>query len=300
MQAQLRGKLPDMAVDIINCVTYREIEYRSREQASRPWGRDKSREPVMKNDPVAFRRRLSGGEKLSGTFIKTPSGHATEIFGDLGYDFVVIDEEHAPFDRLATDQALVSAQAAHIAALVRVASASNILSVLDGGAVGVLVPHVSSAQAATEIAAACRYRGGKRGFSNSPRAGRYGGLSLHQHVEHADRMTTVVAQIEDPEALDQIDAIAATDGIDALFIGRGDLAVALGADSPDQPEIRAAAERISTAARRAGKPVMVFVGSNKDALAMREIGASAFIFASDQGLMRQAAAHVLAEFEALV
>jgi len=99
--------------------------------------------------------------------------------------------------------------------------------------------------------------------------------------------------------LNQVDAIAGVDGIDALFIGRGDLAVAMGAASPDAPEIRAAAEQISAAARRAGKPVMVFVGSNKDALAMREIGASAFIFSSDQGLMRQAAARALAEFEAL-
>ena len=256
----------------------------------------------MKPDPFGFRRRLTTGEKLSGTFIKTPSGHATEIFGDLGYDFVVIDEEHAPFDRLAIDHALVSARAAHIAALVRVGSASpsNLLSVLDAGATGVLVPHVSSAQQAAEVAAACRYKGGKRGFSNSPRAGRYGGLSLQQHLEHADRTTTVVAQIEDPEALDQADAIAAVDGIDALFIGRGDLAAAMGAGSPEAPEIRAAAERIATAARRAGKPVMVFVGSNKDAVAMREIGASAFIFSSDQGLMRQAAGRALAEFEALV
>jgi len=256
----------------------------------------------VKHDPTAFRRRLMDGEKLSGVFVKTPSGHATEIFGDLGYDFVVIDEEHAPFDRLAIDQALVSARAGHIAALVRVASASpsNLLSVLDAGAAGVLVPHVSSAQKAADVAAACRYKGGARGFSNSPRAGRYGGLSLQQHIEHADAVTTVVAQIEDPEALDQIDAIAAVGGIDALFIGRGDLAVALGAGSPEAPEIRAAAERISTAARRAGKPVMVFVGSNKDALAMREIGACAFIFSSDQGLMRQAAGRALAEFEALV
>ena len=255
----------------------------------------------MTNDPLAFRHRLIAGEKLSGTFIKTPSGHATEILGDVGYDFVVIDEEHAPFDRLAIDQALLSARAASIAGLVRVASASssNLLSVLDCGAVGVLVPHVASEKKAREVAAACRYQGGKRGFSNSPRAGRYGGLSLHEHVELADAMTTVVAQIEDPEALEQIDAIASIDGIDALFIGRGDLAVAMGAVSPDAPEIRAAAERISVAARRAGKPVMVFVGSNKDALAMREIGASAFIFSSDQGLMRQAAARVLAEFEAL-
>jgi 2-keto-3-deoxy-L-rhamnonate aldolase RhmA len=132
-----------------------------------------------------------------------------------------------------------------------------------------------------------RYQGGKRGFSNSPRAGRYGGLSLHEHVELADAMTTVVAQIEDPEALEQIDAIASIDGIDALFIGRGDLAVAMGAVSPDAPEIRAAAERISAAARRAGKPVMVFVGSNNDALAMREIGASICLVQSDKRISRK-------------
>jgi 2-keto-3-deoxy-L-rhamnonate aldolase RhmA len=262
---------------------------------------DEMRQMTANKDPFAFRRRLAASEKLSGTFIKTPSGHATEIFGDLGYDFVVIDEEHAPFDRTAIDQALVSARAAHIAALVRVAAATpaNLLSVLDSGAVGVLVPHVASVERASEVASACRYRGGKRGFSNSPRAGRYGGLSLREHLEHADATTTVIAQIEDPEALDQIDAIARVDGVDALFIGRGDLAVAIGASSPEEPEVRAAAERICAAARQAKKPIMVFVGSHKDAVAMRAIGASAFIFLSDQGLMRQAAARTLSEFETL-
>jgi 2-keto-3-deoxy-L-rhamnonate aldolase RhmA len=152
---------------------------------------------------------------------------------------------------------------------------------------------------AKEVAAACRYRGGKRGFSNSPRAGRYGGLTLVEHISRADELTTVVAQIEDPEALEQIDAIAAVDGVDALFIGRGDLSVAMGAASPDAPEIRAAAERIAAAATRAGKPVIVFVGSNKDAMAMRKIGATAFVYSSDQGLMRQAAARVLQEFKDL-
>jgi 2-keto-3-deoxy-L-rhamnonate aldolase RhmA len=252
-------------------------------------------------DPRAFRQHLRAGEKLSGTFMKTPTGHATEIFGDLGFDFVVLDEEHAPFERSSIDQALVAARAGRIAALVRVASGSpaNLLSVLDCGATGVLVPHVASVNRAQEVVAACRYRGGKRGFSNSPRAGRYGGLSLLDHVDRADQVTTVVAQIEDPEALEQIDAIANVDGVDALFIGRGDLSVAMGAASPDAPEIRAAAERIAKAAAGAGKPVMVFVGSNKDAEAMRKIGASAFIYSSDQGLMRQAAARVLQEFKEL-
>jgi staphyloferrin B biosynthesis citrate synthase len=252
---------------------------------------------TSRHDPAAFRRRLAAGERLAGTFIKTPTGHAVEIFGALAYDFVVIDEEHAPFDRGAIDQAVVAARAAAIAALVRVASTSpsSLLSMLDCGATGVLVPHVASVEAARAVAAACRYRGGSRGFSNSPRAGDYGGLGMWEHVERCDAVTTVVAQIEDPQALDHVDAIARVEGIDALFIGRGDLAVAMGAKGPDAPEVRAAAERIAAAGNAAGKPVMVFTGGGADAKAMRALGATAFVVSSDQGLMRQAAARALAD-----
>src|SRR5215217_8369615 len=108
---------------------------------------------MSRNDPATFRQRLTSREKLSGTFIKTPTGHAIEIFGDLAYDFVVIDEEHAPFDRQAVDHAVVSARAARITPLVRVASASpsNLLSVLDCGATGVLVPHVATVEKAGDV-----------------------------------------------------------------------------------------------------------------------------------------------------
>src|SRR5262249_40920533 len=108
-------------------------------------------------DPVLFRKRLLAREHLVGTFVKTPTTHATQILGALGYDFVVIDEEHAPFDRLATDAALLAARAVGTAALVRVrGSATDILSVLDCGATGVLVPHVATAARAREVVAACR------------------------------------------------------------------------------------------------------------------------------------------------
>jgi len=256
---------------------------------------------TTRHDPADFRARLGRGDILAGTFIKTPSGHSVEIMGDLGFDFVVIDEEHAPFDRRAIDQALVSARAGQVAALVRVASSapSNLLSVLDGAATGVLVPHVMSAEQAREIVVSCHYRNGKRGFSNSPRAGRYGGLSLGEHVKHGDAITTIVAQIEDPEAIDHAEAIARLDGVDALFIGRGDLAVAMGENSSDAPRVRDAAERVCAAGKAAGKPVMVFVGNAVDAQAMRAIGASAFITSSDQGLMRQAAARAKADISAL-
>ena len=171
-------------------------------------------------DPGTFRQRLRAGERLIGTFIKTPTSHTSEIIGDVGFDFVVIDEEHAPFDRVTIDAALLGARAAATAGIVRAArpdEGERSSSALDDGAVGVLVPHVASAEKAQQVVAAARYRGGRRGFSNSPRAGRYGGLGLSAHLARADAQTTVIAMIEDPEALDEIDAIARVEGIDAFF-----------------------------------------------------------------------------------
>ena len=250
-------------------------------------------------DPTTFRGRLLAREHLIGTFIKTPTTHATEILGALGFDFVVIDEEHAPFDRMATDAALLAARAVGTAALVRVQNTSNILSVLDSGATGVLVPHVATAAHAREVAAACRYQGGRRGYSGSPRHAGYGASGMWKTVEAADAVTTVIAQIEDPEALDEIDAIAAVDGIHALFIGRGDLSVALGAKSSDAPEVRGAVERIGKAARAADKPICVFVGGQAEASWLRDQGATAFVVASDQSFIRKAGAQALAEMRSL-
>ncbi len=245
-----------------------------------------------------FRRRLKDREPLLGTFIKTPTSHTVEVFGDLGFDFVVIDAEHAPFDRRSIDVALLAAHAAGIAGLVRVAepSPSQILAALDDGAAGVLIPHVATPQAAAAAVSACRYRGGRRGFSNSPRAGRYGGVALWPHVEAQDAAVAVVAMIEDPEALDLLDPIMATEGLDAVFIGRADLTVAMGAASPDAPEVRSAVARILEAATRAGLPVCVMAAHIDEARAFAEQGASAFMIGSDLGLMRQAAGRVFGDF----
>ena len=121
---------------------------------------------------ASFRARLLARQTLVGTFLKTPTGHGVEIMGDAGFDFVVIDQEHAPFDRSSTDVALAIACARGLPALVRVAGPETVLSVLDGGATGILMPHVASAEQARAVVAACRYRGG-RGFATSTRAGRY-------------------------------------------------------------------------------------------------------------------------------
>lgn len=254
-----------------------------------------------KHDAADFRLRLVAGELVVGTFIKTPSGHATEILGDVGYDFVVVDQEHAPFGRVEIDQVLLAARAANTAGIVRVPSAraSDLLSVLDCGAIGVLVPHVTSQAVAKEIAAACRYRGGKRGFSNSPRAGGYGRLGIWDHLDANDAQTTVIAMIEDPEAVDDIDSIVNVDGLDGVFIGRGDLTVAYGADSPAADEISRATEKIANSAKAAGKAVLAMTAGGEDATWLQGLGVSGMIVASDQAFMRQAAAKTLQDFRAL-
>jgi 2-keto-3-deoxy-L-rhamnonate aldolase RhmA len=245
----------------------------------------------------AFRKRFIAGAHLVGTFVKTPMVHPIEILGDIGFEFVVLDAEHAPWDRGSLDIALLAARAAGTAGLVRVpeANAAAILAVLDDGAAGVLVPHISSAKKAAEIAAACRYREGNRGFSNTTRAGGYGALKMWDHVDHGDESATLIAMIEDPEALDEIDAILATPGLDGVFIGRGDLTVAMQAKNMDAPEIEAACARILDAAKKAGKPVAVMVANGAEAQRFRAMGASTFIISSDQGFLRQAGSAAYAD-----
>lgn len=247
-----------------------------------------------------FRRRFLTGETLVGTFIKTPTGHATEILGGVGMDFVIIDQEHAPFDRGATDLALLAARASNIAGVVRVSDGapSSLLAALDDGAFGVLVPHISSPQRARDMVAACRYRGGKRGFSNTNRGGAYGGTGIWDHVATQDQRIATIAMIEDPEALDVLDAILSVEGLDGIFIGRGDLTVALGAEGIDSPQVMAATQSIAAAARNAGKAICMMAASAHEAEQFRKMGASAFVISSDQGLMRQAASKIVADFAA--
>ena len=105
--------------------------------------------------------------------------------------------------------------------------------------------------------------------------------------------------IEDPEAIDDIAAIVAVDGIDGFFVGRADLAVALGETAQDAAPVHSATEKVIAAARAAGKPVCIMTASASEASDFKALGVSAFIVASDQAFMRQAAVRALTEFAIL-
>lgn len=247
-----------------------------------------------------FRNRLLARDALLGTFIKTPAVHVVEVAAAAGLDFVVIDQEHASLDRVTVDTLVLAGHAAGIPVVVRVpgAGARDILPPLDCGAQGVLVPHVDSAARARDVVAEARYRGGRRGFSNSSRAGQYGRLGFQKHVAASDASVAVMAMIEDVAALSDLDAIMAVPGLDAVFIGRGDLSCAMGAESTAAASVVAATEKIAAAARAAGKAMCAHVDRTEspDVAWLRGLGVSVFVVSSDQGLMKRAAVQAIADF----
>ena len=251
------------------------------------------------NPAARFRARVQGGDRLLGTFLKTPGVHATEILSTVRYDFLVVDQEHGPFDSAVLDLLALAANACGTACLVRVAdnTSARIGGVLDLGFSGIIAPHVTSAEVAREVARACRHRGGARGFSNSTRAGGYGTLGMAAHIDEADRSVTVVAMIEDAAALDDLDAIVSTASIDAILIGRADLALSLNEAASDAPAVMQAVDRVLAACERHDVPAFVFAGNVAEAEPFARRGAKGFIIGSDQAMLRKTAHDVRDQFD---
>lgn len=250
--------------------------------------------------PRDFRKRLLARELLIGTFCKTPTSHATEILGSIGYDFVMLDEEHAPWTRQSLEVGFLGARAFGIAGLVRIArpDANSILSALDDGAIGVMVPHVASAEKARNIASWARYKGGTRG-SGVGRGGDYGGRSFETHYAASDATTTVIAMIEDREAIEHIDEIVAVEGIDGFFLGRGDLGLSLSnATGGSVPTVDEAVRIVAKAVVNSGKALCAVTQNmaSDDAKKMLDLGVTALMVASDQGLLRTGALAQLEHF----
>lgn len=229
------------------------------------------------------------GRRTVATFVKTDSPQIVEVLARCGLDYSVLDAEHAPFDRGTVDRMMTAAHAGGLPLMVRVPDPSDatILSMLDLGAAGLVVPHVDTPDQAREAIAAARYVGGRRGISLSSRAGGYGTLPLAEAIARGDRIP-VLCQIESGAAVEAVEAIAAVPGVGGLFLGRLDLALSLGVASVTDPAVVAAVERTIAAARLRDLPVIVACAPGEVAeFAAR--GATSFVVATDQALLAGAA-----------
>ena len=240
----------------------------------------------MSAHSIDFRRRLLGKEPLAGTFFKTPSAIAAEVLAYSSLDVVCIDTEHAPFGRVELDACIAQFRAAHKACIVRTQndSSTEIRAALDSGASGILVPHVTTAAQAAAVAKAAHFGEGGRGYAGSTRAAEYTTKSMADHLADSARATSVIVQIEDLAALGKVAEIAAVDGIDAIFIGRVDLAVAMGKPVAD-PAVVDAVRNICQTASAEGATVGMFTPDLGELPEWRAAGATLFILGSDHGFV---------------
>ncbi|MFN6936581.1 MAG: HpcH/HpaI aldolase family protein [Tsuneonella sp.] len=250
---------------------------------------------------MGLKQRLAAGDVLWGTFLKTPSPILVEVLAGAGPDLLCIDAEHAPFDRTAIDLCIMAARAAGLPVLVRTPTGApeHILNALDCGADGVLVPHIRSAEEAHAAVMATHYGRGGRGYAGSSRTAGYGLRTIPEHLAASAERSVVIAQIEDVEAVEAIDGIVRVEGLDALFVGRIDLTIALGESDPDAPTVVSATERVLAAGVAKGLATGMFVPRDGDVSHWRAQGARLFLQGSDHAFMRAGAraARVAAGFE---
>jgi 2-keto-3-deoxy-L-rhamnonate aldolase RhmA len=179
-----------------------------------------------------------------------------EIIALAGFDGVFIDMEHTGFDLSLVSEMIRIADLTGITSIVRVPenNPKTILRVLDMGAQGVQVPHVEGIEGAKRAVAAVRYPPvGERGAAGSTRAAGYGSIPWREHVQTSNEEILLIVMTEDLKGINDIEAIAALDGVDLISLGPTDLSAALGITDPSDPRLRQTMEELVNKIHRIGK-----------------------------------------------
>lgn len=239
----------------------------------------------------AFKAALAAGRRQIGLWSTLCSPIVADALGDSGFDWILLDTEHAPSevpDLLAQMQALAVSPTTPV---VRPAWNDPVLikRILDVGAQSLLVPYVQNPDEARAAVAATRYPpDGMRGVTASGRASRYG--RTPDYLRTANREICVLVQVETGQALGQLEAIAAVEGIDGVFIGPADLAASFGhVGNPQHPEVQQAIEDAARRLTAAGKPAGILTFSAEEAGKYMSWGFSFVAVGSDLGLLTRGA-----------
>jgi 2-keto-3-deoxy-L-rhamnonate aldolase RhmA len=206
-----------------------------------------------------LKARLATGETLYGTLLTLGSTEVAELLAVAGFDWIFLDAEHGALDPRDVLH-LLQAVAGRTPCLVRVPTLEEawIKRALDAGAEGIIVPQVATAEAAEQAVQFAQFPPtGRRGLGTA-RANRYG-LGVAEYLNTVADRVIVVVQAETVEAVNNIQAIARVQGIDAVFVGPYDLSASLGYPGEvDHPAVRAAIAQVSRVCRDAGVPTGIF------------------------------------------
>lgn len=242
----------------------------------------------MKN----LKTRLRRGETLNGCWLNLGTSITAEIVGLAGFDWVLIDLEHGSGTEKDVLHQLQALEHTPAAPIVRVESnhKQRIHRVLDMGAEGIMCPRITTVEEASEIVSGLQYPPqGKRGVAKMIRATSFG-KNFNDYYYGATENIIGIVQIETVEVLNHLDAIAALDGIDVLFIGPSDLTMALGIFGQfDHPMYQEALRATVQAAEKAGKATGILLFSSDDYKTYHDLGIRFIACGSDATFVAEGA-----------
>jgi 4-hydroxy-2-oxoheptanedioate aldolase len=233
-------------------------------------------------------RKLRSGDfvKVAG-ISRVAEPWLTEVVGQIGYDVVWFDLEHRSYSVETVNNLSLACRATGIDLMVRIVKGGyhSPMQALEFGANGLMIPHIRSADEARQWVEWSRFPPiGKRGLDGAGADADFGLADTREYLKHANEEVFLAFQIEDREAVDAIDEIAAVPGFDLLFVGPGDLSLSY--DVPlefDHPLLQAATRRVAEAARTNGKWWGTTTASPQKAQQALDLGASMIVAGGDHG-----------------
>lgn len=247
----------------------------------------------MKN---AVKEKMLAGQRTLGTFFELAVGNVAECLGFSGLDYLIIDNEHGPYNPETTLEFVRVAKLYGITPFARASEISRaaILKLLDAGAMGIVIPCVKTVEEVERIVEYAKYAPlGARGVGSTAGSGYwyedYAQHGLEHYFAISNRETMLLPQCETVECLEHIEEIIKIDGIDGIYVGPFDLSTALGKPADfDSAIVKDAIRHIQKACRGAGKFSFIFAGTREQARADFTLGYDSVTFGTDAAVLTDA------------
>ncbi|MBT7189537.1 MAG: 2,4-dihydroxyhept-2-ene-1,7-dioic acid aldolase [Anaerolineae bacterium] len=246
-----------------------------------------------------LKEKIKAGKKTAGAWVQLASPFTAEIFSSAGFDWLMLDMEHAPGDILTLVSQVHAMKGTDTVPLVRTPwnDFVAIKKILDAGAQGVLIPYVNNKEEAELAVKTCKYpTEGIRGVAGSPRAAGYG-MNIGNYLQRANEEIFIMIAVETPEAVKNLDEILEVEGLDGIFIGPMDLASSMGYfGNPSEPKVQAAIKEIEGKVFASDKVLATTTGTWEGAQALYERGYDMLMLMADGINLAKMATKKIGEF----
>lgn len=248
-------------------------------------------------------QKLRAGQPVLTSKLNSMNPQFTEMMGMMGFDCMWLGNEHLFADESTVAHLILACRAAGMDCMIRrnMSGYEDLLRPLEMGVNGFMIPRIRELDYIKKVVEYTKFPPiGRRGLDGVNADADFGLIPLEKYLERANRETFIVAQIEDPEALDIVDDIAAVEGVDVLLVGHGDLSLALGIPGKlRDPRILKAIDRVAEACAKHGKVPGIPVADTEDASRLMEKGYKFICCGGDYRFVKNGLLKTKEEFQAL-